>query len=105
MKATELIWTILFIILFTMFSYWIWTNHPKTIPDISLQAKQACIHNNGIPILDAEEVIIDCKIYKPITTIVPTQTPTPRPTLFPTPIPFRQVIIPTQRTVSISPTQ
>ena len=74
MKGETLVWSILFIIFLTAFEWWIWKYHPDYVPDVDLQAKEQCIKNNGIPIEDTDNQIVDCKIYKLETTSIPTSS-------------------------------
>lgn len=57
---------------FSFLSFWVYTAVNPSIPEIQTQAKEACIKNNGVPIIDPDGQIIDCKTYPIFMTIAPT---------------------------------
>lgn len=77
MSGKTLLGLIAFIILITLFEWWMWKDNFISSVNIDLEAKKQCIKNNGIPITDRLNEIIDCKIYIKPTLSIPTMSPTP----------------------------
>lgn len=77
MSGKTLIISIFVIIFLTLAEWYIWKDNPRTVPDVNLQAKEECIKNNGIPIEDSDNRIVDCRTYPVYIKTKPTVTPTP----------------------------
>jgi len=93
MSGKTLIVSIFVFIFITLVMWDVWENNPRTIPDVNLQAKEQCIKNNGVPIDDSDNRIVDCRTYPVYIKVKPTVMPMPIVTISPT-----QAI-----TVSVSP--
>jgi hypothetical protein len=89
--------------LFGTLNWWIYANHFSPKPDMNSLAEAQCIKSHGVPIVDEEQQMIDCKLYI-VPTPVFTENVSPTPTIAPIVIKPTQIPIRASSTSANNPT-